>query len=93
MSLSIITILNEENLAIYVDRPIEIENESYFAKYEFLDNVMVVQEDPISYIETINSSQKDQFLEAMQAKYDYLISKGTWILIYRPLYCVPIKCK
>ena len=76
-----------------MDLPIEIEHGSYYADDEVYDDAMVVQEDPMSYTEAITSPQKDQWQEAMQAEYDSLISKGTWILSDLPPDRIPIKCK
>ena len=57
----------DQNLEIFVDLPIEIEHGFYSIEYDIFDDAMSIQEDPISYMEAINSSQRDQWQEAMQA--------------------------
>ena len=80
----------DENLEIHVELPIEIEHGTYSNEHEVIGGAMSIQEDPTSYMEAINLSQKDQWKEAMQVEYDSLIFKGTWILTKIPSNHAPI---
>lgn len=66
---------------IYVDLPIELEhsaNHVYDDDLETFDHTLDVCEDSSTYKdEAMCSPQKGQWKEAMEAKYEYLVLKGT----------------
>lgn len=71
---------SNDNVDIYVDLPIDFEHGSTHDcvdDFEIIDHAMVAHEEPTTYTEAISSAQKRQWQEAMEAKYDSLISKAT----------------
>lgn len=46
--------------------------------------MLAVENEPKTYEEAVNSSERANWLAAMQDEYDSLIENGTWILVNRP---------
>ena len=83
-----------DDVDIFIDLPIDCEHGSCHVYDEDFDaNVFSTSEDPATYSDAICSPQKDQWQEAMEAEYDSVISKGTWILTEMPSGRTAIKCK
>ena len=76
---------NHNDIDVFVDLPIDYEHGSFHVNDEDdFNTALLTSDDPLTYQDAISSPQKDQWKEGMEAEYDSLLSKGTWILTKLP---------
>ena len=71
---------------------------SVLARYGFLiskqnDVLLIENDEPTTYEESLNNSESDQWLKAMKSKMDSMYTNQVWILVDPPEGIKPIGCK
>ena len=57
------------------------------------NQVMIVQEDPLTVEEALSGPDRDDWMAAMDDEYNALVKNQTWILVDRPKDCPVVRCK